>query len=311
MTDKIEIIIGVLGLVNKYNKRKLAQQIDALYSRDSCNSQTDADGKLRPEIVSKLNNTSNQKFITESQMLEKLNQFDTEEYKEALYYVQLGSATNGKTVIDELVKAIRAEKVKRITEILTDLVNDANSDDGTTTGHIEIASKEIKSLYEEGNQMSDKIKQVKEILNDAMTVHCKEARDFCDKFKDCQDCALHRIVALYSQLEKKRYGTTGYHDVEKYYEEPQPQDESMLLDRNSLISGIEDIILQDLKETEHKGYRWETAKDILSNCEPLIRADERKKIGELLEKHSLYETESGFVIEKDMIASLKSGHKEG
>jgi hypothetical protein len=45
-------------------------------------------GKLRPEIVSRLKNVSNQKFITESQMSEKLNQPDT----------------------DELVKAIRADQ---------------------------------------------------------------------------------------------------------------------------------------------------------------------------------------------------------
>jgi hypothetical protein len=75
-------------------------------------------GKLRPEIVSRLKNVSNQKFITESQMLEKLNQLDTEEYKEALYYAQLGSATKGKTVIDELVKAIRADEREKIGELV-------------------------------------------------------------------------------------------------------------------------------------------------------------------------------------------------
>ena len=60
----------------------------------------------------------------------------------------------------------------------------------------------------------------------------------------------------------------------------------------------------------HRSEYWETIlKAQLAKCEPLIRADERRKIGEWLEYEAIYETESGWLISFNEIDNLKRGKK--
>ncbi len=169
-------------------------RIDALYSQTEESYPCIKCGKLRPEIVSRLKNVSNQKFITESQMLEKLNQFDTEEYKEALYYAQLGSATNGKTVIDELVKAIRADERKKYEAKIKEL------EDGIDALNKDIASLDFNLREQMKSQLADQVTKTRREIGEWLEEQPHE------EFKDATETLTYWIPVYEIDIDSLKSG---------------------------------------------------------------------------------------------------------